>query len=37
MGCLMIFDRMTSYGSKRHQKLMRYEVYAVELATPSFL
>jgi hypothetical protein len=36
-GCLMIFDGTTTYDSKRHQKLMRREVCAVEPATLSFL
>jgi hypothetical protein len=37
MGCLMIFGGTTTYESKRHQKLTRREVYAVEPATPAFL
>jgi hypothetical protein len=37
MGCLMIFRGMMAYDSKRHQKLTRREVYAVEPATPAFL
>jgi hypothetical protein len=37
IGCLMIFDEIAAYDSKRHQKLTRREVYATELATPTFL
>jgi hypothetical protein len=36
-GCLMIFGGMTAYDSKRHQNLVRSEVYAAGPATPSFL
>ena len=34
---LMIFGGSAAYDSKSRQKLARHEVYAVELATPSFL
>jgi hypothetical protein len=37
MGCLVIFDGTAAYDSKRRQKLMRHEVYAAELAMPTFL
>jgi hypothetical protein len=36
-GCLMIFGKMAAYDSKHRQKLMRYEVYVTEPATPAFL
>ena len=36
-GCLMIFEGSTAYNSKRHQKLVRREVYMAESATLSFL
>jgi hypothetical protein len=37
MSYLMIFGGMVAYDSKCRQKLMRHEVYAVELATLAFL
>jgi hypothetical protein len=37
MGSLMIFDGAAAYNSKRRQKLTHREVYAVELAMPTFL
>ena len=36
-GCLMIFEGLVAYDSKRRQTLVRHEVYMVEPATPSFL
>jgi hypothetical protein len=36
-GCLMIFGGLAAYESRRRQKLTRQEVYAAELATPTFL
>jgi len=36
-GCFMIFGGSTAYDSKRHQKLMRHEVYIAKPATPTFL
>ena len=36
-GCLMIFEGLAVYESKRHQKLACHEVYMAEPATPSFL
>jgi hypothetical protein len=36
-GCLMIFGETTAYASKCTKKITRWEVYAIELATPTFL
>ena len=33
----MIFGGSAAYDSKRRQKLVRYEVYTAESATPTFL
>jgi hypothetical protein len=37
IGCLMIFGETAAYDSKRRQKFAHCEVYAVELATPTFI
>ena len=36
-GCLMIFEELAAYDSKRHQKVARRKVYMTEPATPTFL